>query len=722
MPVKMIPETGGPAVDVPDDAVSIFAERGYTLQTNEARAAEVVESAREEYYTTPDQLVTAGLAGVARGFTGGLSDVAARALGGREQLEGLREHNPITSTVTEIGGAVSSLGVGGLAGRVGAKIAGVGGGAAKQIARSAAKAGTEGAIVGAGQGVSELALSSDPLTLERAASVIGSNALFGAVTGGAVGAVGKGVERTLVRAKSALDDVAAKGIGKAGLADDVSKLDAKGLRAAQKTEMEAVEAARIPRRADLADELKSFRKELKEQKVWLAAKGVDDAEIKASAIGKRTLKADKQLDNLLDDPRALAENPKAALSSLRKQEAALDDLVNKHGDKLRASFADDVSGTRAKALDNAAVALERNRSLQTKIAELSGKPASKKLEQIAEAMEQISSGTQQPSAGGIAGDMLKGSIFGHVAGAFSGLPIVGPMIGAKAASLAGKLVSGKMGAASAEVAKRGSKAVGAFLSVADKLSPLTRAAPVIATKVLSSVTYAEPKKQPKGSKPSKETTLASSYKARASEIQSQVAAGLDGTLQMRPSARAKMAARLAPVAAVNPLLADRMETIAARRLEFLASKLPKRPDVAGIPTGPDRWQPSDMEMRKFARFAAAVEDPYAIVERLTDGSITPEDGETMRKVYPEIFADIQRQIVEALPRLRETLPYQRRLAMSLFSGVPVDPVLDPAILSRIQASYASEEGTEGGQMAPRAEPAFGSVTKEEPTSAQSRSA
>jgi hypothetical protein len=203
--------------------------------------------------------------------------------------------------------------------------------------------------------------------------------------------------------------------------------------------------------------------------------------------------------------------------------------------------------------------------------------------------------------------------------------------------------------------------------------------------------------------------LTRAYAARATEIRSQMGSAPDGRPVMRPDARAKVAAQLAPIAALAPVLADRLETIAARRLEFLASKLPKRPDVGGMSFGPDMWRPSEMEMRTFARYAAAVEDPHAIVERLASGTVTPEDAEAMREVYPEIHADITRQIVEKLSTLQKQLPYQRRIALSLFSGVAVDPAMDPRILNQLQALHVAEEGSEQGTTAPTAQPQFGSV-------------
>jgi hypothetical protein len=706
--VRLIPPEGGAAREVPADQAQALIDRQWKPETTEQRVTSTVDAARSDYYSSPQaKVATAGL-GVARGITGGGSDALIRAVGGndaRATAEALRSENPYLSAATEIIGSMGP-GAGTLAEKAGQRVArGIGeASTVAKLASSGIKTATEGAILGAGSGVSDLSLSADPITLERAASVIGSNALYGGATGGAIGVVSKGAEIGLQRAKSALDKVAINGTGT--VADDIARLDRKGLKAAEKTEVEAIEAARVPERAKVADDLSAFRKELKEQKVWLAAKGSEDAEIKGAAINKRLLKADKRLDNLLDDPKILAENPKSALSALRTQEAALDDLVNKHGPKLRESFAADTSGVRAAALDSASAALERNRALQTRISDLAAKPVSERLSQIGEAVEALS----HPKPTASAGDALGSLALGHMVGAATGVPLLGPVV------VAGKAVAGvvkKLGVNSAEMAKRGSKAIDAFLNVGSKAAPYAVPA---ATKVLGAVRYSD--KQRPAAKVN-ESKLASVYRQRSEEIRSQTQPGPEGAL-MHPAARQQLAARLAPIAAANPIAADRIETIAARRIEFLASKLPKRPDVGGLPLGgADHWQPSDMEMRTFARYAAAVEDPQAVVERLAHGSITPEDVEAMKAVYPEMHAEITSQIMMRLGDLRKQLPYERRLALSIFSGVPVDPAMHPQVLAVLQGSF-DEEGTEHGQVAPKPQPQFGSVSKPSPTPAQER--
>jgi hypothetical protein len=168
------------------------------------------------------------------------------------------------------------------------------------------------------------------------------------------------------------------------------------------------------------------------------------------------------------------------------------------------------------------------------------------------------------------------------------------------------------------------------------------------------------------------------------------------------------------------VLADRLETHAVRRLEFLAGKLPTRPNIGGMTFGPDTWQPSEMAMRAFARYVWGAERPDLIEERVASGAITPEDGEVMRELYPERLAEIVRQIIERLPELQRTLPYHRRLALSILTGVPVEPSMQPRIVSFLQGQFAQEEGSEGGTQAPVASPQFGSISKPQGTPAQER--
>ncbi len=666
----------------------------------------------------------------------GLTGAAGELLYGDEYTEDRLERaeaNPVTATASAVAGtivpAIASGGTStaakvlsanpmGAVSKIGSRIARTGEGASlgTKLVRGAAGAAVEGGAQGFGTGVQQLTDSTDPLTWEKATSVLSSQSLLGGTIGAGVGlgagVVGRVAEKGLRRAKKSLDDVANRA---PGASDDLATLDRKGLAAADTAEDATIEAALVPKRQALAEDLALFRREIKEQKHFLTTKDVDlpadGLRLGSNEIGRKAAKASQQLDYILDSPKRLAKNPGKALDALERQEDAYVKLLDRAED-LRGVFKADTTGARMAALDTIAPALERNRALQAQIADLSVVPTSARKAEIAAARDALSAGGGPKSMGQ---QMAGGAAYSAGAGAASMIPVIGPFIapfvGAKASALVGNGLAG-LSKATQAAAARSSKAIGAFLDVSAKAAP---AVPVLATKVLSSVAYG-----PVDRAAPAPTTLAGSYKARSAELRSMVAVGPDGSMSMRPEARQKMAANLGAIRAAAPIMADRMETLAARRVEFLASKLPKRPDLGGIPAGPDRHQPSDMEMRTFARYAAGVEDPGAIVERLAAGRISPEDAEVMRSVYPEMLAEMTQKILEELPQLQKSLPYERRVALSILTGVPVDPAMSPRILRVLQASFQAEPGTEGGTQAPKPAPQFGSVKNQEATPSQER--
>ncbi len=735
--------------------------------------------------------VLGGAAAVAENFvdsaTLGGYGAATRALLPESYTEARRERtlaHPGKSTAANVAGVVAPALLSGGAGALGsvarALPAGaasrIGGGVAARLGGGALATGAglaaEGGVMGLGAGVQELALAEDPISLERAASSLSSNALFGAGVGAGFGIFAKAAEKGLTKAKALVDDERAGRAARDAVPDDLRGLDAKGLRAAKDAEFDRLVATQADEKAAAAASLADYRTTLKEANPWLAITEGEPAKLLNSSS--------KSLRNALDDPKGLAKTPHTLLKPLRHQAEALeraiassDDITAKiaardaklakelgeelltlpdrqstvtlQGNLARrySAFADvkagkagvtvarddatkflgaleagEVKGASSKALQDLGGLLEKNRALQARIegtmvprTELT----SARLTAIQDAADTLSSGGKP----GMLEQMASGSIYGAVVGALPAMgplgPVLAPMLGAKVASKVTDLVFGRLTKASAESAARTAKAIDAIFDTGTKV---LKATPPLATKTLLSVNFgATP--QTSRAEP-KSTPLASAFRARTDEIMAQVIAGPDGRPMMHPGARQAVADRLTGARAISPVLADRLETIAARRIEFLAAKVPKRPDVIKPHTGAAQWQPSDLEMRTFARYVAAVEDPAGVEERLAAGTVTPEDAEAYRAVYPERFAEVRQAIIERLPTLRAKLPYARRIALSIFTGVPVDPALEPRILRQLQATYITEEGSEGGTQAPKPKPQFGSVERPKGTPAQER--
>jgi len=724
----------GERVDVPQADVPTYLGRRFTVETPDQQLSAVRSNIREkEYGGAAGKLATAGISALGTA-TFGASDAGLSALGIDEAADTLRAVNPTSSTIGTVGGAIIPF---------------------------------AGQLAGAARLGKAAAIGEDALTAERAASGLSSKFLLGGETTGGVGSV----ERGLGRAGKALDSSAVAGDA-ARAAPDLAGLDIKGLDAAHETEVGELATQQGAARAKAVGDATAYRQAVREANPWLV---IDEGEGSAALT-----KSNKTLRAALDDPRGLAENPRSLLKPLRQQEdalaAALEDRtaitakLSETNSKLAAGLEQDlaesgpfvkelelsgktakrygsyagvkvgkgavtvarddaqgflealkggqVSGQSEEALGKLPELLERNRALQESITE-SLVPKAELTSPRLQAIKDAKAALQMPLAPkSLPQQMLEGHVFGAATALASPLGHFAPVIGAKASKLVGDLVFGKLGKDVAATAARTAENAKAFLGTAAK-SPLV---PVLATRVLANAAFGP--RDPKAPQP---TDLAGLYHARSAELRAQTAYDETGTPRIRPEARQAIAKQLAPIGMVSPVLADKMETTAVARIEWLASQLPRRPDIGGIPIGgPDRWKPSELDMRSFARKVAAAEHPEGVEHRLAHGTITPEDVAAYHAVYPERAAQLKQMVLEQLPDLKQALPYRNRLALSMFTGIAVDPALEPRILRVLQGNFAAEPNTNGGTSQPTVtpNPSFGSLRKsvEQPTPVQQQAA
>lgn len=208
----------GDVVDVAREDVAAFLNRGFVPEVSTARVERLGEEAKAARYDTLGSQILAGGAGLARGATLGLSDVAAGLLGSEGDVEALREvrkYNPNVSLGAEIIGGVAPALLSGGTGTV-AQVAratpsgglsagaaalgeavGAGGGAVRQVAGTALGAGAEGAVQNVGMYVSDVALENKKLSAEGFLASAGQGALWGGAAGGALG----GIERGTIAAR-----------------------------------------------------------------------------------------------------------------------------------------------------------------------------------------------------------------------------------------------------------------------------------------------------------------------------------------------------------------------------------------------------------------------------------------------------------------------------------------------------------------------------------------
>ncbi len=261
------------------------------------------------------------------------------------------------------------------------------------------------------------------------------------------------------------------------------------------------------------------------------------------------------------------------------------------------------------------------------------------------------------------------------AGLISQVPVVGPRV----ASMVKGLVGG--GAKFAEsTGGHVARIARATESLAKGVSKGSRAISPTATALLNAYSFGD--KPPSGN-----AKLQSAYKERMKEL-AEIAANPD-------AAQLKIHNNLEPVRQVNMMLADKLEMQAMADAMYLHEKAPKDPGTSMM-LGSSRWQPSEDEVMRWAGHFRAL-DPAGVWERVANGSVTPQEAEALRKLRPETFAEIQKQVVENLPQIQKNTSYDQRNRLTMLFDVPVDPLMNKHTVTWVQQQFADRAAAPGNQ-------------------------
>lgn len=819
----------GEAGTILKSELSQALQQGYRLEAAEETAARI----------TPGEHPIDEALGAVGAFAGGVLDTTSfglsRAVGegvgmGRRQREIAEEH-PTATLLGNLAGAVNPYGAGGVATAAGRVASGAvkGSGIASRIAAPIVGGVAEGGVFGIGQGFSDVALSENPMNAETILRTVGSNALYGGIAGGVVGAGGALLHEAAVGARDGMRKLAASAVptaekrvgedlletlarGPAKPSAEVkaaARADAKVLKgtlddeaAALKTAREGVETEAKAYREELAEATKRFKSDLEKtdslSRQWRARarslpEFADDASAtrqayaqlddamtetgrffpaevrKETVIGKRgapTAKTRNVYQLKLDDDaihRVVREQPDALAALQRQRESAVN-LLRTINPKTEIGSVDDVF----RSADDLTGALTKGADAETRLAQMGERVASPKLEAIERQIDDLeklyrndpvrlaketrkyvdaaeaaglratpddlaavakANGLEGvPSAGSEMESVLKAKVYQKAAKAQlsarrggaarptqdGGLVSIGVgmavdtmidgalgfALGGMAGGLVGRVLRGGLGGMKGKLLKNAMKASGVIAEGIDGL--LKSKAPTVARRgatevgsVLSANSFGDTRRKAK--------TPQEMLKARAEEL----AEYLANPVAMEH----RLHERLEGIRAVDLKLGDQVWSAAKRKLEFLAAKMPKNPGIGSV-TNPDRWRPSEGEIAKFERYVRAADDPLVALDDMRAGRLTPETVETIQAVYPAMYAEIQRTIMETLPQLRAELPHRTRLQLSLF-GIDVDSSLRGEFIASMQASPAAEQAQ---QQAPR--PRVPPARKPEATPAQ----
>lgn len=735
---------------IPSGRVKEALAAGFTYATPEANREQVLQN------KFGDSPVSAALEGAARSTTFGASDVLLSGLLGEGVAE-RKARNSGAAMLGEVGGMLTGAGAAGLIGQAGAaagsRVAGsaavealAGGGlASRAVAKAAqygAQAATEGALMGAQQTVTEVALSEDPMNAEAIAASLGSNMLYGGLAGGAaggslggLGAVAKGAAQRL---RSATTKWADREAALAAVPDDIAKLDAKAARAAlgeekaalrtakdtefgtlraeRDAEIEALKTGQKAERAAVSTELLPFRETLREAGNGLPAL-MKKHDLAGSGLVREFISTERRLASVLD---AVETSPMRGIEALKG--------VERTARAARQSFDDMLEAQRAAIKPNASGGIMVDRELRGFSTPLAGEtveqhlarvradvqiprdvvPYLAKLDGVAEragALRSRLEAATTPVASPKLADLetkLAGfdrtalasermtALEGHLenlANPTAGRQLLGAL-GDKATGMGAGAALGMVGLGGGPLGALAGAGVGWGLGVLKKRMAATAGGwqklitegldRAVSGAVVAAPTVA------------RSVAIGASFGARSARGQSLETRAMDviEAVADMDATRSQVREGLAGIRAADPDLAQQVEDQAMRRLDYLAKVAPKNPGMGGLAGGADRWRPADAELAKFARAVATSEQPLRLLDELASDTLTPQTVECVRTVYPEMFERLKVQLLDKLVEPgRKPLSPARHLNLTMLTGTPTDSRLKPEFVLRQQQAW-----------------------------------
>ncbi len=670
---------------------------------------------------------------IARGVSGGLSDVAMVGLGADAEGIRKRQQHGTGTTLLETGAAIGSALASGGTGLLGKAAALTPAGALAKgsmavakgggLVRGAAAGAMEGAALATGYAAADVALSEEPMSAEVAFAHIGKSALFGGLVGGAAGGLVGAAERSLGRrAAKYADDTAhatpAKAVARE-TAGEIAEATAQGfnkyetsfarhygqaesLAGAVKQEAKMLRdyagaGTRTMRKAEEA--LDAARKELEDilplPKTGLPSdpKGarVKDPGIPGNAPKGSGMELGLEFSAEFLD--AAGANPERTLAAMKKYEEAAvrlhKEVAAAQGVKPRGNTLSEIVG---EPLDN--------ESSLREMMENRGAPSRPKIDAL-----DVAAGVDtavELAGGDVVPDGFDAALKGRAAArrlgglnkfskgvkdnlAYAGgatlarhIPVIGKSWTVQRAG--GKIatyLAGDVGFAfdGRKFAQEMTKRVHGWLS--GKGGAAARRASALAVP-LSNMS---PAKKDKSATPH-----AGNYKARVEEIRTMMADPLQ--------AEEIIVQNTAPLRAMGyETLANNLTEVGMRALNYLSTVI-QPPIEQGQMFGGEKFnEPTQEEIGNLAEVMSVLDDPMSIFD---GGPISDRAVEALEAVYPEKYAAIKAALVQELGTNNKNVPYDKRLELSVLFKAPFDSIVE--ILPELQETYALAEAEDQQEM------------------------
>lgn len=265
------------------------------------------------------------------------------------------------------------------------------------------------------------------------------------------------------------------------------------------------------------------------------------------------------------------------------------------------------------------------------------------------------------------------------------VPVIGPLLSMYLkAKVWSRLLRGKGGifaetaegtiaAKAAATRQRIANAVDTMLGGTAKVA--AKAAELAGPMALAHKLFDDGQKQPYSSQPNS-GSLEDNYQARLAELTAALKPGaIDSAVKSR-------------IHTSDPTITNAIITAETQKAQYLYNTAPK-PDGPPMPGQPQRL-PSKAEIEDWSHVVAAAQDPAKVFEKVAAGGrARPSEIDCVNNCYPNLMAEAQKRFVEKIAKLDKPLPYTRRVAVSMLTGIPLDSTMTPDHAAFLQQGFST---------------------------------
>jgi hypothetical protein len=104
--------------------------------------------------------------------------------------------------------------------------------------------------------------------------------------------------------------------------------------------------------------------------------------------------------------------------------------------------------------------------------------------------------------------------------------------------------------------------------------------------------------------------------------------------------------------------------------------------------------PTTQQRAKFMRYAETVENPMKALEHFEKGTLSRENVEALKVVYPEIYKKLVASTSNFLAKHGSKLSYNKKVQLGLLLDMPADSTMTPQFILSMQKNYMVPEQQE----------------------------